>query len=402
MTRWLEAPLEQVLLPRQLKLGPADESLTDIPVVAKVRFADGGIELRSDVGSRTQMILAYPDDVLLSGINAIKGAVALVPDGGPLAASIHYSTYQVRSQVALPAFVWWFLRSPTGRRRMAESVPGGIKSEVRPASLLQIRMPLPPLDEQQRILRGLTGLEQRIKDVRKLSGMLGSNGQGIVGSLLDGLFGDPYSGRPGRLDPSTFVPLEELVDDVADGPHKTPMYTEDGVPFITALNVAAGTLTFAPVKSISIDDHRTFQVRARAERGDVLITKDGTIGSACTVDTDREFSFFVSVALVKPNRKSLDGRFLVWLLRSPSTQQRMQLRARGDMIKHLVLREIRGLLCPKLSLETQAQVVRDVERVAALERQVRALRLQVDRELEVLMPRALDAVFGDACRRRAA
>jgi hypothetical protein len=72
------------------------------------------------------------------------------------------------------------------------------------------------------------------------------------------------------------------------------------------------------------------------------------------------------------------------------------------MLKHFVLREIRGLLCQKLLLETHAQVVRDVERVAALERQVRTLRLQVDRELEVLLPRALDAVFGNGGRRRAA
>ena len=72
------------------------------------------------------------------------------------------------------------------------------------------------------------------------------------------------------------------------------------------------------------------------------------------------------------------------------------------MLKHFVLREIRGLLCQKLLLETHAQVVRDVERVAVLERQVRALRREVDCELDILMSRALDVVFGDAWRRTAA
>jgi type I restriction enzyme S subunit len=37
----------------------------------------GKIEFRTDVDTKTDMILARPGDLVLSGINAAKGAIAL-------------------------------------------------------------------------------------------------------------------------------------------------------------------------------------------------------------------------------------------------------------------------------------------------------------------------------------
>ena len=103
--------------------------------------------------------------------------------------------------------------------------------------------------------------------------------------------------------------------------------------------------------------------RAKAEPGDVLISKDGTLGVPCFVDTDREFSFFVSVALIKPKREILDGEFLSWALRAPYLQERIVARSRGDMIRHLVLREIRDLTVPIPPLPDQRRI--DVLRKSA-------------------------------------
>jgi len=134
-----------------------------------------------------------------------------------------------------------------------------------------------------------------------------------------------------------------LPPEYADGPHVTPTYVDRGIPFVTVQNITSGRVDFSDLKYITLEDHRQFQRRARVDKGDVLVSKDGTIGIPCLVDTNREFSFFVSVALIKPVRDILDGRFLTWVLRAPYMQERMRERSRGDMIRHLVLREIRDL-----------------------------------------------------------
>ena len=104
------------------------------------------------------------------------------------------------------------------------------------------------------------------------------------------------------------------------------------------------------------DDHKLFENRAKAEKGDVLLSKDGTIGIPCFINNDYRFSYFVSVALIKPNNNLLNGEYLTWILKTPYIQNKIKQNSRGDMIRHLVLREIRKLQIPLISLPNQIEL----------------------------------------------
>ncbi len=47
------------------------------PIVEKIQFSNGKIYLREDGKTKTNMILIRPGDLVISGINAAKGAVAI-------------------------------------------------------------------------------------------------------------------------------------------------------------------------------------------------------------------------------------------------------------------------------------------------------------------------------------
>lgn len=136
---------------------PAIESVLsgDVPIVAKVRFADGGIELRASSDSRTDLILVRRGDLLVSGINALKGAVALHPKDAPsdVAATIHYGAYELDEARVLPRFMHEYLRSPAFRRRAVAQLPNGIKTELKAKRLLTVEIPLPSKTEQTARLR---------------------------------------------------------------------------------------------------------------------------------------------------------------------------------------------------------------------------------------------------------
>ena len=74
---WPLTPIGEVLTERKEK--PALESieLGEIRIVSKIRFNEGQIELREDGKTKTGMILIRPGDLVLSGINATKGAIAI-------------------------------------------------------------------------------------------------------------------------------------------------------------------------------------------------------------------------------------------------------------------------------------------------------------------------------------
>ncbi len=393
--KWPLTPLGSVL--KERRETPTSEELESgrVKIVEKVSFNTGQLQLRVDCNTKTGMILIRPGDLVVSGINAAKGAIAVYDEAArdPVAATIHYGAYRAdRGRVDL-RFLWWMLRSRFFQSLLLEYVPGGIKTELRSKRLLPIPVPLPPLAEQRRVVARIEELAGQIHEARELRQQTASEVGAITKAHLNRLFGNPYESTAGTLHVETWAKIEEVVEDVADGPHVTPAYVEQGVPFITAMNITSGRVRFDNHKAITPADHIQFQKRAKAERGDVLITKDGTIGMPCFVDTDREFSFFVSVALIKPKRTALDGEYLVWAFRIPYMQKRIAAKSRGDMIRHLVLREIRDLTIPVPSLSEQRQIVAELDALQAQADLLRAVQTETAAELDALLPAILDRAF---------
>jgi type I restriction enzyme S subunit len=135
--------------------------------------------------------------------------------------------------------------------------------------------------------------------------------------------------------------LEGLTMSISDGVHKKPEYAVEGIPFVTVKNLTAGPgICCDDLNYITRDDHEDFIKRTHPEKGDILITKDGTIGVVRLIETDVEFSIFVSVALIKPVMQEL-GPYLVYALRASCVQS--QIVPQGAALKHLYLVDLRRL-----------------------------------------------------------
>ena len=339
--------------------------------------------------------LAKAGQVILSEIWGKKGAVGFVPlEGDGALCTSHFFLFDVRADKLDSKWLQAIFTANYLQEQLDAEAKGTTGyAAVRPKILFACEIPLPPLAEQRRIVARIEELAAQINEARTLRHHAVEEAEALTRSHLNRLFGDFYNGVEGTLAIDRWEKLDAVVDDIADGPHVTPTYVPDGIPFITVLNITSGRIRFGDHKFITPEDHAEYQRRAKAERGDVLISKDGTIGMPCLVDTDRPFSFFVSVALVKPKRGVLDGEFLTWAIRAPYLQDCITARSRGDMIRHLVLREIRDLTIPVPSLREQRKIVAELE---ALQEKVDALkRVQTETaaELDALLPAVLDRAF---------
>lgn len=114
-----------------------------------------------------------------------------------------------------------------------------------------------------------------------------------------------------------WVRFGEIIFKLTDGAHLTPKYTDTGVPFLSVKDMSSGRLDFSNTRHIAEAEHFQLYKRCNPERGDLLITKVGTTGIPIIVDTDKEFSLFVSVALVKFDQELLFGPFLKYFIKSP-------------------------------------------------------------------------------------
>jgi type I restriction enzyme S subunit len=163
-------PLSDVLTERQ-EVPSADALIKgEICVIEKIGFNDGKIQLRTNSTTKTNMILIQPGDLVVSGINAAKGAIAIFDQKNtrPIAATIHYSSYIINKQKADIKYLWWLLRSHKFKELLLEYSPGGIKTELKAKRFLPIPIPLPPLEEQRRIVVRVEELVGKIEEVRSL------------------------------------------------------------------------------------------------------------------------------------------------------------------------------------------------------------------------------------------
>lgn len=159
--------------------------------------------------------------------------------------------------------------------------------------------------------------------------------------------------------------LDTLAAKIVDGTHHTPTYVERGVPFVSVKDIRDGLIDFTDTKFISEDEHIELSKRCPIEKGDLLITKSGTIGRTAIVETDMAFSLFVSVALIKPASHDVNMRFINIVLQNWAASIDVATRIVGSTIKNLHLVDMKVLGVPFPSLEEQSEIISRVETLFA-------------------------------------
>ncbi|MBM7624273.1 restriction endonuclease subunit S [Sporohalobacter salinus] len=150
--------------------------------------------------------------------------------------------------------------------------------------------------------------------------------------------------------------LSELVYDVRDGSHQTPIYHEEGVPFISSKDIKPTEIEFGDVKYVSKYLYEKLS-GSNPKPEDVLLTKVGTIGVSTVVpDIDDHFSIYVSVAVLKDVFKDkCIPEYLAIYLNSFFTKIQIDKFIKGIGVPDLHLEDIKNIkvIVPKKELQQE-------------------------------------------------
>lgn len=293
--KWPQVALGEILTERNETPDPALVRAGEIPIIGKIRFSDGGIEYRTDSETNTKMILIHPGDLIFSGINAMKGAIAIyTPETTrKAAATIHYAAYQVNKEKADIRYLWWLLRSQYFQEILSQQVPQGIKTELKAKRLLPVVIPLPSLEDQRRIINKIKMLSDKIKQLESLQEKAIEESAILLLSIMKNsrleLLKSSYprekiglitkvtsGGTPSRSNPSywggtiPWIKTGELLDG----------NIEDSEEFITQDGLQNSSAKLFPVNTILIALYGQGQTRGRTGR---LIIEATTNQACCAV-----------------------------------------------------------------------------------------------------------------------
>ncbi|HCE57062.1 MAG TPA: restriction endonuclease subunit S [Prolixibacteraceae bacterium] len=114
---------------------------------------------------------------------------------------------------------------------------------------------------------------------------------------------------------------------ITDGPHETPDFLEDGIPFISAEAIENGRINFNKKRDcISEEQHKIYSKKYKPQRNDVYVVKSGsTTGKVAIVDTDEEFNIWSPLAAIRVNPEENDPYFLFYALSSDLFQKQVSL-----------------------------------------------------------------------------
>lgn len=194
-------------------------------------------------------------DVLLTS-EAPLGEVAQVEDDEPLVLSQRLFALRGKQGLLDSTYLRYFLQSDFGRQRLLAMATGSTVSGIRQELLRQVRVPLPPLDEQERIAGVLGAFDDLIETNRRLASQLDQARTARVAAALAG---------------SSF---ETRLSDVAafvNGRNFTKGADGNGRPVIRTPEVRSGPVGNTVWSSVDADADRV------ANAGDILFVWSGTL-----------------------------------------------------------------------------------------------------------------------------
>jgi len=217
-------------------------------------------------------------------------------------------------------------------------------------------IPLPPLPEQRKIAQILETVDNAIEKTEKIIEKYKRIKQGLMQDLLTKGIDEKGNIRSekthkfkdspiGRIPEEwEVVRLGEVSNKIIDGTHYTPQYTDDGIPFLRIVDLQSQSINLDSVIRISQQEHKILSKRCLPEYGDILLSKNGTVGISKVVNWTWEFSIFVSICLIKPKHERVVNIFLKYFLDSEWIKKQILKRTKQLSVINLHLEEIRDFL----------------------------------------------------------
>ena len=193
--------------------------------------------------------------------------------------------------------------------------------------LAETKIPLPSLAEQQKIAAILDAADS----LRQKDQQLVERYTALSQSLFLEMFGDPLS-NPKNWKLST---LSSLVNAVIDCPHTTPRWIESGKVAIRTSNLREGGWIWDDKRYVSEQEYHERSARAYVKSGDIILSREGTVGVAAIVSSDMEICLGQRLVQIQPNLQLANNHFLLNLILYELAPERFEKYENDNSTNHI-------------------------------------------------------------------
>lgn len=152
--------------------------------------------------------------------------------------------------------------------------------------------------------------------------------------------------------------LANVCTKITDGSHFSPSTVTSGYPYITVRDIKESQIDFKNCAFIEKVDFLELQRNGcNPIFGDVLFSKDGTVGKVALVESETDFVVLSSLAILRPNTSLIDPKYLSYVLRSPAFLEEAIGKKTGVAIRRIILKNLKQIPVPYPPLPEQQRIV---------------------------------------------
>ena len=305
-------------------------------------FADKTFTFISEECAKKQK-MAQPNDIVMAvtseNIEDVCKCLAWLGDE-PAAISGHSAIIHHNQNAKYLVYYFHSQMFFAQKRKLAH---GTKVIEVTPDALVDIALPVPPIEIQCEIVRILDNFTNLTAELtaRKTQ----------YAYYRDNLLTTKPQWNHVKI-------LDMLSQPITDGPHTTPQFVQNGVPFISVDSIWDGKIHFEKRRGyITEEFDEECCKKYKPQKNDVYMVKSGsTTGKVAFVDTDIRFNIWSPLAAMRVNEKN-SARFLFYLLQTERVQKQVKAKSSHGSQPNLGMRELEQFEVDIPPLDVQNRIV---------------------------------------------
>ena len=263
----------------------------------------------------------------------------------------------------LPEYASYLFRGKDVRKLISDLAQGSTRYNLSKSIFFEkLKFNLPPLPQQRKIAKILSTFDEVIEKTKDAIAKYQSIKQG----MMHDLFTRGIDIKTGKLRPKQeeapelyqesdlgWIPkewvvkkLEELTSLVTDGAHFSPTPQEKGLPIGNVKDMRNSTFNYEDCTNILPE---VFELLVRQNcsprNGDVLLSKDGTVGKVIHFKDPNKIVLLSSIAILRVNNL-ISSNYLAWILRSEYFDKALFGLLSGSALKRITLKDINKIRVP--------------------------------------------------------
>jgi len=222
---------------------------------------------------------------------------------------------------------------------------GSGQFNVGPTHIKTLKIPLPPLEIQEQIVKELNGYQN-----------IANGAKEIIENWKPSFIVDLKWKKVKLEEITKFVQgINTAVDKLN--------YVENGIKVLQANNICNGSINFDNLKFITEKEFKSINQKYKPTKKDVLYSNIGArFGYASTIDFDDSFTFSWNVMrMIISDEFQLDRIYLKYILNSDLIRQLVLSRASTSTMPFISGKELKAIEIPLPSIEVQKQIVERIE-----------------------------------------